>query len=221
MKNVFLFVLIMCFGFSNIYSQEQICLSTEIGGGGYYNFINKDLNRNYTLNDDESGDLGYGFSFMLSRYLGAKTTTKLSFGVNYSSRDYFSYSGVHTHYYSPSEINCKIVHFDCPLYVNWNVFTSNKFKASVTTGAVVLLYNKYENWLDEGGNKVSTHDNFLTGGISFRFGFELTRSLTPNLNLNFSSFADYKTFACKEYVEFTGVRLNLGLKLGVEYLFNL
>lgn len=215
MKKTIVFIL-MAFCFFELYSQEENCLSAEIDGSSYH----------YFMNEGRHNDFNYGYSFILSKYIH---NIKVSFGANYSTKNTYLNIQPTSWLDSLNKIDYNISYLNFPIFVTFNVYSFNKLKITCLGGVVFNKIINYDITTHYQNKSKITEKNIQAGqnlGLSFRFGIGLTKSIFPNVNLNFSPFIDYKAMLDyreqrPDYRNLTDDRFSFGLKLGVEYLFDL
>ena len=112
-----IFCLLLFYGALKTYSQDKDYFSTEF-----------DANYYYFVGNNNSNNLNYGFSWLVSKYI---QKLKFSTGINYSIKSYNS-QGDPFYLTERRKHNLKYINF--PIIENIEILSQKKFCLSILTG---------------------------------------------------------------------------------------
>lgn len=211
---LFLFVLI---------STSSYAQSIDVYGGAPYYFMQLEKYDEYI---DVTNNANYVVGVSVNKYIN---TFKFEFGFGYGTKNYtFHYRDVAS---SITEEKMQLSYYMIPIVIHKRLFTDSKNTVSLSLGSVFLKpfdYSKETIFKD--GSKRDALDLPVSYeiGNTVRFGMKYGRNLiSPKFMIFTEIYGDYKFNM--DYSErgssalrhdLTDDKFNLGLKVGVEWIFS-
>lgn len=199
-----------------IRSQEKENFSTEVDASYYY----------YYLNENRINNFNYGFSFLLSYIID---NLKVSSGINFSTKN--SYYNVESNI-STDFLERRVYRLDyvnIPILISYGINSSGTLRANILSGIIfnkIIGYSITSSYLNKNPVIEKNIKSDQKTGVSLRLGINISKKTNQYFVFNLSPFVDYKfeldyTIQRPDYRNLTDDRLTLGIKLGIEYVFNM
>lgn len=208
---------------SVLISNSSLSQSIDVYGGAPYYFMQLDKYDDYI---DVTNDLNFTVGVSVNKYIN---TFKIEFGIAYGTKNYtFHHRNLNS---LASEEKVQLSYYLIPIIIHKRLFTDSKNTVSLSLGSVFLKPFGYsKETLFKDGSKEDNRELPVSYkiGNTVRLGMKYSRNLIGPKFMIFSEiYGDYKFNM--DYSErgssvllydLTDDRFNLGLNIGVEWIFS-
>lgn len=205
MKKLYFFLSLFLLSFET-YSQEREREYFSVEVDAIYSY--------YFFGGEYSNNFNWGFSTLLSLNTHK---LKISTGVNYSVKSFNYQNGI------TNTTKLEYLHF--PIIANIEVFSKKKIALNVLTGFIFNhnFAQSSKSYFPDG--QLFEEDNSINKknlGFSIPAGVTFSQLLGKRWRLNITSFINVRVKFEKSspYGPFSKERVSIGLKIGIEHLFN-
>ena len=199
-------------GAGNLFGQGIKNFSAELDANYYYYFLTKTKNNNFN----------YGFSVILSACINK---VKLSSGVNYATKNYYSQSDPSLNLDSIEKRSYKVAYLNVPVLFSYNVLSIKTFKSFILIG---IIFNQIINYSIESkyANKEPILEKNITEGqklgMTLTCGLSFSKTISKHFAINFSPSFNFKLSSDHfndrpSYRNLSDDKYSFGVKVGVEY----